>query len=96
MEVAMSLPLPWIEVTPEAARALEAELAREVGGRHPLWGCRATALARRSDRDDVLFAIEGETQVALVHLSYAGPSESPDWPAVTFHASVQAAVNAPD
>jgi hypothetical protein len=93
----MSLPPPWTAVPPEAARQLEAELAREVGPGHSLWGRRATALARRTDHDDVVFAIDGESRVAVVHLTYAGRRESsPDWPAVTFHASIQDAMAGQD
>lgn len=62
----------------------EAEIRREVGPGHRLFGRRISVLARDTARDDVLvFAYPN--RVALVHLTYAPPS--PDrvpWPIATF------------
>ncbi len=77
---------PWSPCKP----GLEAELAREVGPRHPLAGCEAVSVARRTDTDDVLFHLpNGPAPLAVVHLTMAGRREkSPDWPATEFYATV--------
>ena len=49
---------------------------------HVLYGCRARAIARRADNDDVLFSIDrSDTPLALVHLTWSGRQEAdPSWP----------------
>jgi hypothetical protein len=78
---------PWRPLVP-GEEALAGELEREVGPRHPLTGCRTVAVARRSDNDDVLFALPGgEPPLAVVHLTWSGRTErSPEWPETTFYA----------
>jgi hypothetical protein len=79
---------PWV-ATGDTAPALARELAAEVGPGHPLFGASVAALARRLDRDDVLFAVAGDARHAVVHLTWGGRLESdPAWPAVTFYASL--------
>jgi hypothetical protein len=72
---------PWTAI--HNAAALEEELAREVAKGHPLLGARASALARREDNDDVLFALNGgPAPFAVVHLTWSGtPEPAPKWPA---------------
>ncbi len=49
---------PWAAVTSHAAN-LEAEVRREVSEGHPLHGSSPSAVAQRTDSDDVLFRLEG-------------------------------------
>ena len=72
---------PWAAVTSHAAN-LEAELRREVSEGHPLHGCSASAVAQRTDSDDVLFRLDGiEPRYAVVHLTWRGEPEPKNrWP----------------
>ena len=72
---------PWAPIERAQERtALEAELRRELSAAHPLSGLSAAALARRRDRDDVLFDI-GQGRVAEVHLTWRGGRErDARWP----------------
>jgi hypothetical protein len=73
----MTLLEPWYEVTDAA---LVAELHRELAPGHLLYGKNVTVLARRRDRDDVLFELcDGTRRLAQVHLTYATESD-PAWP----------------
>ncbi|MFN2613902.1 MAG: hypothetical protein ABR552_03675, partial [Actinomycetota bacterium] len=75
---------PWSGVADPAMRArLEAELVRELGRGHILFQRLAKALARRLDQDDVLYAVESPSEVAVVHLSYAAKPDQPPWPSTT-------------
>jgi hypothetical protein len=58
---------PWHGVN--SPEHLEEELARELAPGHRLHGRRLRAVARRSDREDVLFV--GDTLVAVVQLTWA-------------------------
>jgi len=56
------------------------ELQRELPIGHQLFGVPVVAIARRNDRDDVLFSrLDGSSQVALVHMTWAVES-SPIYP----------------
>ena len=81
---------PWVEVSDGAARRkLERELKRELAPPHPLFGRSVEAVARRIDRDDVLFAINNGSELAVVHLTWtSSPPDSPPWPAARVFASV--------
>jgi hypothetical protein len=69
--------------------SLAAELTRELAHDHPLRGVRARAIARRHDRDDVLFAIEGgPAPYAVVHLTGSGKAEGPAWPSFEAYESL--------
>lgn len=81
-------PLPWLEVNSSGDPCLEQELAREVGPAHVLAKRSARALVRRSDRDDVLFAIRESPEVALVHLTWSGTRERAGFPATRIFASM--------
>jgi hypothetical protein len=76
----------WHAVGPEA-QGLVAELEREVGPGHPLAGVRVVAVARRDDRDDVLFLLpEAGERLARVHLTWSGRRETdPRWPHTLFY-----------
>jgi hypothetical protein len=72
---------PWTPIVDPALRtSLETELRNEVAQGHVLFGRSAMALARRSDQDDVLFAVDNPSQFAVVHLSYAARPDRPPWP----------------
>lgn len=59
-----------------------AELEREICSTHVLAGKKITALAHRSDSDDVLFCVSDSARpFAVVHLTWKGREESPEWPA---------------
>ena len=61
---------PWHEITSEAERKdLSKELRREVSIWHALAWKRPRAIARRQDRDDVLFEL-GSDRWAIVHLTW--------------------------
>jgi hypothetical protein len=72
---------PWTPIERAEERiALEAELRLELGAAHPLSSLPTVALARRHDRDDVLFEID-QGRVAEVHLTWRRSREpDPRWP----------------
>ena len=52
----------------------------EVPSKHILYGLKATAVAARIDRDDVLFELEGrDTPLAVVHMTWKKETD-PRWP----------------
>lgn len=61
---------------------LVAELVRELGPGHSMFGRTWTAVARALPEDEVLFT-DGEA-VALVHLSWAARRSPPPCPEATF------------
>lgn len=82
------LPNHWLPAGDQAKR-LKEELARELPPGHVLDGVAATAIARRTDCDDVLFALSDD-RFAVVHLTWSGSQETdPTWPATTIHETVQ-------
>ena len=83
----MQWPESWEEIMPNEQKALEAELKREVTLGHLLYNVSVTAVARRRDCDDVLFATVGSSSVAVVHLSY-GEEANPLWPHTRFFGSL--------
>ena len=90
------LPAGWVVVDPVAARALATELGREVSRSHVLHGCSFTAIARRGDRDDVLFEVVGaQAKLYVVHLTWRKESSS-EWPAATAFADFEAFLAEPD
>ena len=82
--------LEWLPPWQPTQSELAADLAREVGPGHPLFGRPAVAVGRRADRDDVLFWLPaGPTPLAVVHLTWGGRRErSTAWPAVEWYSSV--------
>jgi len=68
---------PWYATEDES---LLSELRREMSQQHVLYGLPLKVLARRQDRDDVLFEmLDGSSRLAEVHLSWQVES-SPAWP----------------
>jgi hypothetical protein len=71
---------------PAEANALLAELRRELPAAHPLASLPLRAVGRRSDCDDVLFAVEdGSGRVMTVHLTWRGSQEVLPWPASSLY-----------
>ena len=79
---------PWAPVDELLRDALERELDRELVAGHVLFGREIRALARRHDRDDVLFVAESPRQFAVVHLTYARETR-PEWPHAMIFGSLQ-------
>lgn len=78
-----NLPPDWHTCTPGEAALLEQELRRELAASQSLFGVRATAVARSSACDDVLFAVEAAPPfLAIVHLTWRGSAEAEGWPHV--------------
>lgn len=70
---------PWYA---DNSESLASELLREVPRGHELYGIPVVAIARRYDRDDVLFALQdGTGRVATVHLTWQVETDSA-WPKV--------------
>ncbi len=80
---------PWHPADGDGA-ALEEQLARECGPKHPLFGAKTKLIARRADTDDALFALP-DGRVAEVHLTWrqSGPEPDPRWPAAGIHDSLE-------
>jgi hypothetical protein len=81
---------PWSRIGKDE-RGLVAELKRELGPWHPLFGLHAIPVARRYDDDVVLFALPTYQQpLAVVHLTWSGRREADArWPATEFFASLE-------
>lgn len=80
-------PLLDLRHVPEHAEALAAELRRELSSEHWLCDRSWSVIARALPQDDIL-VIAG-TEVALVHLTWSGMSESPPWPTTHVVGSAQ-------
>lgn len=78
---------PWFATNGDRS-ALDAEACAEIGPGHVLSGETLTAIARRRDRDDVLFSLRGSLRVAQVHLTWAGKQELDPYPATQLFASI--------
>jgi hypothetical protein len=76
----MNWPEGWQPVTDGAP--LADELRRELPVGHALCGLTVKAIARRADRDDVLFEFgDGSSRHVLVHLTWSTSREqNPEWP----------------
>ncbi len=80
---------PWESPRDDADRTrLEDELRREISRHHQLSGKSVHAFARRVDRDDVVFVIDGGPQVATVHLTYSVEVD-PSFPITHFYDSIE-------
>ncbi|WP_287970274.1 hypothetical protein [Microcystis sp. LE19-195.1E] len=67
-------------MTDDVAAKLLSELRRELPAGHQLFGQEVQAIARRDDRDDVLFRSREESgPVFWVHLTWCVESD-PKWP----------------
>lgn len=82
---------PWEDASEGLITGAAAELQREVGPGHPLFGRSVYILARRMDSDDVLVEAPGLPQpYAVVHLTWTGTREvRPAWPHTTLFNSLQ-------
>ena len=80
---------PWYAVDDERqCSGIQAQLAREVGPQHRLFGIPARLIARRQDNDDCLFELP-DGRVADVHLTWRqGQEEDPRWPSTAIYASI--------
>lgn len=72
---------PWQIISDSTnAERLSQELSSELSPQHALHGLQTTAVAKRIDRDDVLFAVDdGSAALAVVHLTWRKESD-PLWP----------------
>jgi hypothetical protein len=74
---------PWRILAPseaDDAERLTAELARELTPGHPLHGLKVKAIARRIDRDDILYEVDdASSPLAMVHLTWSKGTD-PRWP----------------
>jgi hypothetical protein len=65
---------------------MQSELHAELCASHPLFRLSVVALARRLDRDDVLFGF-ADGRIAEVHLTWSRKQElDPRWPMTTIFA----------
>jgi len=62
---------PWVSATLGA----EKELEIEVGKNHPLFQLQCVPIARRIDKDEVLFQIAKTNRYAVVQLTWSGKTE---------------------
>jgi len=83
----VTLPEPWYPINDvPAARTLADELACELSDGQLLFGVAVEAVARRADRDDVLFRLlDGSGRLAVVHLTWRGQAEPPPWPVAALY-----------
>jgi len=82
---------PWVGVTPKERQQLEVELAQEVCLLHPLASLDREVVARRTDTDDILVAINPHLcECAQVHLTWSGKTEmNPEVPSMELQATFQ-------
>lgn len=67
---------------------LSDQLAVEISKGHVLSGETVKTIGRRSDADDVLFALQ-DGRVAEVHLTWRASAETdPRWPSTTIYSSI--------
>jgi len=80
----------WLDPWQATSDGLEMELEKEIGPNHPLFGQKATSVARRIDMDDVLFYLpDSVPSLAKVHLTWKGSVEkNAQLPRTTFYRNV--------
>jgi hypothetical protein len=64
----------WAPVEPGIA--LQTELMAELGKAHPLKGMNPSVIGRCLSCDDVAATLEGEPDIAVVHLTWQGRAEA--------------------
>ena len=91
MTMRIEFKAPWAAVTPEEQARLEAELAREVCLLHHLASLDREVVARRTDTDDILVAINPHLcECAQVRLAWSGKTEmNPEVPKMELEATFQ-------
>jgi hypothetical protein len=73
---------PWAAL-PESARAtFQQQIVSELVPGHPLFGQKLTPIGRHGATDDVLLEL-ADAQLAVVHLTWAGPGNG-RYPLTTF------------
>ena len=91
MTTRIELKAPWAAVTPEDQERLEAELAQEVCLLHHLASLDCEVVARRTDTNDILVAINPHLcECAQVQLTWSGKTEmNPEVPKIELEATFQ-------
>jgi hypothetical protein len=73
----------WAPTNAQAS-GFEAELAKELGPHHPLHGMKVTVFGRCLRCDDIVATLPsdtGDTDLAVIHLTWRGARESDEhWP----------------
>jgi hypothetical protein len=86
-EVNFSWPKSWrsLENEEELRKRIQVELNAEIGPKHPLWGFKPVAFAKRNSSDDILVHLK-DGRFALVHLVWHGPidQQSDKFPSTGF------------
>lgn len=79
---------PWI---PERSKAFIEELNKEMAKQHVLYNEELEVVARRTDKDDVLFRFKKSTdKYVQVHLTWKMREENnPHWPRFQIHNSFE-------
>ncbi|MGI9458058.1 MAG: hypothetical protein ACR2NU_15945 [Aeoliella sp.] len=81
---------PWRPVNAAERQLLEAELRKEIGKGHELFGQHPTIVGRRDDQDDILCEIGDSKTVATVHLTWrTGREKDPSWPATRVYENIE-------
>ncbi len=84
---------PWQRLD-KSSETFDIELDKELSSRHCLYGLCVRAIARRIDCDDVLYTIDGDRRLAVVHLTWSGIAEEDDcYPATDIYANWEDWVN---
>ena len=79
---------PWKSVIDKEAESLAAELRREVGNDHSLFGLDYRVVGRRVDTDDIILLLpSGPLSFAVVHLTWSGKPEKAPFPYADFFGS---------
>lgn len=79
---------PWYPVDIRS-EFFELELYKEVAACHALYGKKVKAVARRCDRDDFLFELEGcPYKYALVHLTW-NKETTPQYPHTVLYRDIE-------
>ncbi|MFB7155629.1 hypothetical protein [Lysinibacillus sp. NPDC056232] len=67
---------PWWLISKSMSESFNEELEKELSPKHILFGKEAVAVARREDKDDVIFWIKKPNKYAVVHLTYSKETSS--------------------
>ena len=79
---------PWYALAEDECAKLNAQLSRELPVGHVLEGIPVQCIARRQDRDDVLFELkDGSGRLATVHLTWQVESK-PTWPSAVIYSGL--------
>lgn len=67
---------PWWMISKSMSESLNGELEKELSPKHILYGKETVAVARREDKDDVIYWINKLNKYAVVHLTYSKETSS--------------------